>query len=427
MVEKSLTSLLKGNLGVMMLTAGLWTFAGQLVWPFQSIYVLKLGGTYFHIGLIASIAAISGIIPTLVGGFLADTIGRKKIIYSMSFLLSVNAFIYYFARDWKWLIIGSIIGAIAAGLRQPAFNSILADSTYQESRAQAYALWSIAPPLFGIVSPYIMGVFMDKHGFLPMLRIGYLFLFVFSFLASILRFGFLKETLIDTELSSQKDETYGSFFQSLKETILNLSRPLWILGIMGLLFGLGAAIAGPFWVTYATEDVINLSLSQWGVITAANNLTNIIVSLPLAKIADQRGRMKLLIPSIVLTPFSILAFTFSRNFFQTILVSIMITVLGSMGMSSGEALFSDLTEQRYRGRINALWSIAGTMQSFRIGISPGSLLGATGNLIGGYIYENISKQIPLYIQSGMVGLSAVIGIVFLSEPAKITMKDNTPD
>jgi MFS family permease len=272
-----------------------------------------------------------------------------------------------------------------------------------------------------------MGVFMDKHGFLPMLRIGYLFLFVFSFLASILRFGFLKETLIDTELSSQKDETYGSFFQSLKETILNLSRPLWILGIMGLLFGLGAAIAGPFWVTYATEDVINLSLSQWGVITAANNLTNIIVSLPLAKIADQRGRMKLLIPSIVLTPFSILAFTFSRNFFQTILVSIMITVLGSMGMSSGEALFSDLTEQRYRGRINALWSIAGTMQSFRIGISPGSLLGATGNLIGGYIYENISKQIPLYIQSGMVGLSAVIGIVFLSEPAKITMKDNTPD
>jgi MFS family permease len=89
-----------------------------------------------------------------------------------------------------------------------------------------------------------------------------------------------------------------------------------------------------------------------------------------------------------------------------------------MGMSSGQAFFSDLTDKQHRGRINALWNVAGTMQTFSIGVSPGSLLGATGNFIGGYLHENVSKQFPLLIQSVMVGLTAVTGIVFLKEPKR---------
>lgn len=101
-----ISSTLKGNMGVMILSSGIWTLAGQLVWPFQSIYILHLGGTYFHIGLASSLGALSGLIPTLYGGYLADTIGRRKIISSMSFILSFNALIFAFARDWRWLVVG---------------------------------------------------------------------------------------------------------------------------------------------------------------------------------------------------------------------------------------------------------------------------------------------------------------------------------
>ena len=419
MTEESFSELLLGNLGVMMLSAGIWTLAGQLVWPFQALYVLRLGGSSFHIGLIASIGAIAGIFPTILGGYFADTVGRKKMIYSMSFLLALNSLIFFVARDWKWLIIGTVVGAIASGLRQPAFSAIIADCTSEENRAQVYALWSIAPPLFGILSPYFMGVFMDRYGTLPMIRTGYFILFVLSFIAAGLRFLFLKETLTEAEFEKQSIvDTSRSIFFDIKESISNLSRPLWILGIMGLFFGFGAAVGGPFWVTYATEDVLKLSLTQWGIITAANSLTSIIVGLPLAWISDKKGRLFLLIPSVALTPIAIIAFIYSQSFMHVFLISIVITVFGSMGMSSGQAFFSDLTDKEHRGRINALWNVAGTMQSFRIGLSPGSLLGATGNFIGGYFYENVSKQLPLMIQSVMVGLSAVTGIIFLKEPKR---------
>ena len=411
---------LKGNMGVMILSSGIWTLAGQLVWPFQSIYILHLGGTYFHIGLVTSLGALSGLIPTLYGGYLADTIGRRKIISSMSFILSFNALIFAFARDWRWLVVGSILNSVASGLRQPSFSSIIDDSTDAENRAQSYAIWLIIPPLFGLVSPYLMGYYMEKNGVNEMLRLGYIVLFSASFIASTIRHLYLVETLPETRPPSHSMLSITrEMIASLKITVLTLSKPLWVLGLMGLFFGLGAAIGSPFWITYATEDVIGLSLSEWGIIAAANTLVGTIIGVPLARISDKRGRLFLLFPSLLLTPIAIIGFVHSIGFFQTFLVSILITVLGSMGMSSGQALFTDQTTPEHRGRINSLWSVAGTMQSFRIGVSPGSLLGASGNLLGGYIYQNIGKALPIYIQSSLVALTAITAILLLRKSLNI--------
>jgi MFS family permease len=410
----------KGNLGVMMLSAGIWTFAGQLVTPFQSLYIYYLGGSYFHIGLITSVGAISSIIPTIIGGQLADTYGRKKMLYSMSFLVSFNFLLFSFAKDLRWLVAASVINSLALGFRQPSFASIIDDSTDEESRAQSYALWSVVPPLFGLVSPYLMGVYMDRRGIVEALRIGYLFLFATSFIASVLRYLYIEETLPEKDRGSISVNGLATeAWNGLGETVQTLSRPLRILGIMGLFFGLGAAIGSPFWVVYATEDVIKLSLSEWGIITAANTLVGTMAAVPLARVADRRGRLCLLIPAIFITPLAIIGFVLSGSFYHVLLVSVIVTLLGSVGMSSGQALFTDLTEPHHRGRVNALWSIAGTMRSFRVGITPGSLMGATGSLLGGFLYENVGRSAPLYLQSIMVGLTAVTGIFLVQETGRI--------
>jgi len=403
-------------MGVMILTSGIWMLAGRLVWPFQSIYILNLGGSYFHIGLVTSIGAISGLIPTLYGGYFADTIGRRKIISSMSFVLSFNALIFAFAKNWQWLVVGSILNSVASGLRQPSFASIIDDSTSEDNRAESYAMWLIIPPLFGLVSPYLMGKYMESRGVVEMLRLGYILLFAASFIASLIRHFYLEETLVrpnNLEFNIRKISI--DMFTSIRETLFTLTRPLLILGLMGFFFGLGAAIGAPFWITYATEDIIGLSLSEWGIITSANTITSTLIGLPLARIADKRGRLTMLFPSIILTPIAIVSFINSNGFTQTLITSIIITVLGSMGMSSGQALFTDQTRPENRGRINSLWSFTGTMPSFQVGASPGALLGATGNLIGGYLYQNINKALPLYIQSGLVAMTALTALIFLRQ------------
>jgi len=337
----------------------------------------------------------------------------------LSFVLSTNTLIYFAAPSWHWLILASALDSAAAGLRGPAFNAIIADSTSAESRAESYALTYIVPPLFGILSPYIIGVYMDRVGVVPAQRCAYLILFLGSLTASILRFRFLRETLSAEERERVKvSKILGGAFSGMRETVKVVPRQLWVLTVMGVLFGFGAAVGTPFWVTYATEDVIHLSNAQWGLISTSNMLISTVISLPLAQFADRKGRIKLVLPSMMLTPLVIVAFVYSRSFPQAFAIGVAVTVLGSMSASASQALFTDSSPREHRGRINALWAAVGTLQTFAIGVMPGSVLGAAGNLLGGFLYGNLSEASPLWLEAAMAGCAAVIGLMFLREPKR---------
>ena len=190
--------------------------------------------------------------------------------------MSFNALVYAFAQDIRWLMVAAMISALAHGLREPAFASLIADSTVRRTCAQSYAMWSIIPPLFGIASPYIMGTLMYRHGFIPMARIGFLRLFAAASIASIIRYYYIEEPLPTTEpVKMGIGELTVDTLTGIRETLGTLPRTPKVLGVMGTLFGLGAAIGHPFWVIYATEDVINLSLSQWGLISAVKTTARV--------------------------------------------------------------------------------------------------------------------------------------------------------
>lgn len=318
--------------------------------------------------MLSAIGSLFGILPALLGGYLADTIGRKRMAYTMSFLLSANALIYFAAPSWHWLLLASALNAIAAGLRGPAFNAIIADSTNAERRAESYALTYIVPPLFGILSPYLIGVYMDRLGVVPAQRGAYLVLFLGSLTASPLRFKFLRETLpSEVRERFRASKVLGGTFSGMRKTVKVMPKQLWVLTVMGTIFGFGAAVGGPFWVTYATEDVIHLSNAQWGLISTSNMLISTFVTLPFAHLADQKGRLKLVLPSMLLTPLVIAAFVYSRSFPQAFAVGVAASILSSMSAAAGQALFTDHSHRNHRGRINALLSVIGTMQTFTLG------------------------------------------------------------
>ena len=61
-------SLWRSNLGIMMISSGLWRLGGRMTWPFWALYVLQLGGSAFHIGLIAAVSSVFSLIPAFFGG-----------------------------------------------------------------------------------------------------------------------------------------------------------------------------------------------------------------------------------------------------------------------------------------------------------------------------------------------------------------------
>ena len=391
---------------MMLLSAGVWNLAGQMTMPFYSLYVLGLGGDYVDIGIISAINAVVRVIPTFLGGYLADTVGRKRIVYSMTFLLAFNELINAFAPSYQLLFLSAALGALIGGVRDPAFNSILADSTTPSVRAISYALWNIVPPLFGLFSPYAVGVLMDRYGTVVALRWAYIFVFCMGLITATLRYKFLEETM-DAGGGTKLDlrTVVREIVEDFRVTVAFLPRQLWVFFGIDLLFILGWAMIDPFTVTFAKE-VVGVSSTQWGLQMMLWSLVSILVKLPAARASDLYGRLKFIKPTVLFYPVIILCLTRARSFQDVLIIRMAVAVLSSIDTPAWQALYIDYLPQEHRGRFSALRSLGWTV------------VWSTGGIVGGYLYQELSKETPFLLGSGLLLLGALGFLVLVREPER---------
>jgi len=118
---------LPGNAWVLSISAAIWSIGGAIVNPYQSIYFYALGMPTYLIGFAGALSSIITAFMYLLGGYIADRWGRRKVIVIFSFVAAANNFLFFIANDWIWLFIPIVIGAIS-GIYVPAFNATLNDS-----------------------------------------------------------------------------------------------------------------------------------------------------------------------------------------------------------------------------------------------------------------------------------------------------------
>lgn len=399
-------AILKGNIGIMLLSSGLWNLAGAMTWPFYSLYVLELGGSHITIGLISALGAVTRIIPTLFGGYLADILGRKKILYSMSFIIAANELLLAFAPNHNYLYLAATIEALAGGLRGPAFMSILADSTTPDNRAFSYSLWQVFPPLFGLFSPYAIGLLMDARGVLIAMRWAYIFTFAMGIVASFLRYRYIEETLTDKrEVNGDLRSVPKEILAEFKETFSRLPFQLWIFLAIDFVFTFAWALTEPYFVTYANEEA-GLTGAQWGLVSMLVTVTRTLITPPAAWASDRHGRLKFILPCMFLWPAGFFLFGRSGGFQAILFARLLIAVSGSIGSPAWDAMFTDYAPKEYRGRFSAIADVSW------------SLIWGAGNAAGGAIYQDYSKRAIFELSAALLVIGAFAAILKVREPEK---------
>ena len=397
---------LRGNIGVLLLSSGLWNIAASMTFPFYALYVLELGGRHIDIGLIFALGAVTRIVPSLFGGYLADALGRKKMLYSLSFLMAVNQLLFAYAPDYRYVYVGAILGSLIGGLRDPAFQSILADSTTPENRALSLALWQVGGTLFGLFSPYAIGLVIDSRGIVPAMRFAYVFTCFMASLASFLRYKYIEETLengrgVEKDPRAAAREILSDFVATFRE----LPVQLWTFLLIDFIVTFAWALSEPYFVTYAKEEV-GLSAAQWGATTMAFMAAMIVLKPPLARASDRHGRIKFIFPSMFIWPLSFLLFGWSGGFYAILSSRLLLAVGDSLGDPAWEALFYDYSPKEHRGRFSAIASVFW------------SLIWAAGNVVGGAIYQGYSKGLVFYLSAGLILVGALVALLKLKEPEK---------
>jgi len=400
-------NVLRGNLGVLVFSASLWAVAGTLVGPFFSLYILGLGGSYFDIGLVSAVGSLCGIAPTLIAGHLADAVGRRKLFLPMNFLASFSYIILSQAPSWHFILIGHALESLFFGFRGPAFSALVADSTKPKRRALAYALWMRIPQTVAIASPYIAGVFIDKYAVVVAMRWFYAFTFIMSFTASMIRYKFVKETLSGP--SSPSNGVLNGLKSSLRFLVKpekGISRQVFVIFAVSIILNLGFAVTGNYWITYAVEDVIGLTATEWGFITLVQGGVLTGFAIISAVISDKYGRVKVIALSLVLTPITIILFPYCQAFNQVLTLLVIKSVLEGFRVASFSAILTDYSPRGYRGRIEANLRLVSNVSTM------------VGSLWGGYIYQNYFKALPFTVNALIIGITAALFILKVKEPTE---------
>lgn len=147
---------MRGNVLVMTICECVWRSTIDIIWPFLSLYVLELGGSYETIGLIMAAGNLASMIFYPLGGYIADYQGRIKLISYMTFAYGAAFLIPAFTKTWQWLAVGMFVQSIFT-FYFPARQALIADSIPPEKRGIGFATTAAIPSAFGIASPFVGG------------------------------------------------------------------------------------------------------------------------------------------------------------------------------------------------------------------------------------------------------------------------------
>jgi MFS family permease len=288
------------------------------------------------------------------------------------------------------------------GFRSPAFASLIADSTDPDDRVLAIALQQRVPQAMRLISPFLGGYFIDRLGILPAMRWFYIITFFACLVAHLLRHKYLKETF--TAEGGDLLEGFKSTLIEIKELSSRVSRQaLFLIGINAVLH-LALMTSSSYWVIYATDDVVGLTASEWGLITIVQDVVMIVFTIVFSLAADKYGKFRFVLASLLLTPITIALFPFSRTFIEILLLRAAFSLFISMRTAAFSAMFIDYSPQAFRGRLNAFQSFASRPMVI------------AGSLLGGYFYQNLSKAAPFFLTAVVMGSVGTAFFLLIKEP-----------
>ena len=388
------------NIYVIALTWGLLFPLFTMETQYEQIYMVVLGATPSIVGLVYGVSIITLAFARLIGGYLADEFGRKKIIYVFTYLVGIFYLIPAFVPDWRVLAV-SLVLINASFLFQPAISAIMADSTSPKTRGKYYSIMNTVSLLTTIPSPLVALWIITTYGIIKGMQLVYLLLAL-----GLMTAGFIRQVfMVETHIKNVDRETINvsSAISSYLESLGFIKERLrWPLIARIVMFISGFAVLN-FTGIYISE-VLGFGREYWGRVFFFANIITVVVIIGLGNLADRIDRR---IPILVtLFTYSPLVYALSviqgfpgEYLFPMFVLSVAsILIVNNAIFSVLFALEADLIPKPIRGKTQALLALIS------------SSISAVTQIVFGRIFE-MDPTLLFRIASVLALLAAVYLIV----------------
>jgi MFS family permease len=180
---------------------------GTMIYPFFALYITqKFNVGMAQAGVPLGLFTIFGLVGSMVGGALADKIGRRTMLILGLVLSAVSSVTMGLVDEFQVFYGLSIFVGLLSNIGGPSQHAMVADLVPEEKRAEAFGVIRVAANLAWILGPTIGGFLATQ---------SYLYLFIADAIASIITAMIVFARLPETRPEAQPGEEKQSFLQTL--------------------------------------------------------------------------------------------------------------------------------------------------------------------------------------------------------------------
>lgn len=158
---------------LLMASRGIRAFAFSYLNVVFAIYLDQLGYSTVTIGIIFTVAYLSGALLTALWGYLSDRVGRRKILMLLAFLTIVSNVILIYFTGLFFILAAVIIANVGAGGSggggsgggpfNPVEEALLAEKCQPENRNKIFAINSCVGSIMGSLGALASGLPQHLH------------------------------------------------------------------------------------------------------------------------------------------------------------------------------------------------------------------------------------------------------------------------
>jgi MFS family permease len=319
---------------------------GAFVVPFLALYLTRSGYTLADAGLAIGAYGVGNFVASLLGGHLADTIGRRKTILLSLFAGAGTMLLLSLAHSLSMIIGLAALAGLAGECYRPACSALLTDLVPPEQRVTAFAAYRMSFNAGWAFGPATAGFLAAK---------GFFWLFVGDAATSIL-FGLVALLALPKDNNAQRrnigwSEAAGTIRQDRRfhQIILASFFVAFVFMQMASTFGVQVTRLG-------------FSAATYGALISMNGALVVLCELPLTTLTRRFPVRRVLATGYLLIGLGFALNAFARTV-PALAVCIIIFTLGEMvAMPVSAAYVSNLAPAHLRGRylgVNGLnWALA---------------------------------------------------------------------
>jgi MFS family permease len=333
---------------------------------FLPLYILAIGGTNLAVGFLNAMDNLLSALYSFPGGYLSDKIGYKKALMLFTSVAMLGYLVVIIIQSWQAVFIGAVLFISWSAVSLPAIMSLISKAVPSNKRTMGITVHSTVKRIPMSLGPLLGGTFISIYGTTIGIRISFITAFVLGIVALLAIHFLMEDEIVAPKSNNLKDLLrLKSFNPALKNLLVS-----------DILIRFAEQIPYAFVVVWAV-NIIGVSAFQFGILTAIEMITAVLVYIPVAYYADRYFKKPFILITFGFFTIFPLVIYFSKSFTALVLAFI-IRGLKEFGEPTRKSLIMDLAPEGAKAETfgtyylfrDVVVSIAALSSAFLWNISP---------------------------------------------------------